>query len=46
MVFAIMGGIFVAGFGFRRFSAGGGGEGEGWCGFALVLIAFLLLGGV
>ena len=24
MVFAIMGGIFVAGFGFRRFSAGGG----------------------
>ena len=42
-----MGGIFVVGFGFRRFSAGGGGGGgEGWCGFALVLIAFLLLGGV
>ena len=45
MVFAIMGGIFVAGFGFRRFSAGGGGGGGGLVWFCTSIDSFFVVGG-
>ena len=40
-----MGGIFVAGFGFRRFSAGGGGGGGGLVWFCTSIDSFFVVGG-